>query len=152
MDAAEPARATAYKINLTESLAVNTYLVCSAVLVVFYFLLAFNVSVTRGKTKTGIGFGSDSSGPLNKAVRAHGNAAEYVPIFVLLFLYFNSVGATGWIPWVAIAITVCRILHPIGIFMSSDLNKPHALRFIGSLGTYLGGLALGVAIAIRAAT
>ncbi|MGH8133895.1 MAG: MAPEG family protein [Steroidobacteraceae bacterium] len=130
----------------------NTYLACSAVLVILYFLLAFNVSLTRRKTRTGIGSGPDPSGLLNRAVRAHGNAAEYIPIFVLLFVYFNSVGAAGWITWVTIAVTVCRVLHPIAIFMSPDLNKAYPLRFIGSLGTYLGGLALGVALAMHAAT
>ena len=58
------------------------YLVCSGVLVVLYFVLAANVSRMRRKTETGIGGGADPSGPLNKAVRAHGNAAEYAPIFV----------------------------------------------------------------------
>ena len=56
-----------------------------------YFALALNVSLTRQRTKTGIGTGSDLSGPLNKAVRAHGNAAEYVPVFVTLFLYSPDV-------------------------------------------------------------
>ena len=63
------------------------YLVCTGVLVILYFALALNVSRMRGQTKTGIGTGDDPSGPLNKAVRAHGNAAEYIPIFVALFLY-----------------------------------------------------------------
>jgi len=65
----------------------------------------------RGATKTGIGAGDDPSGPLNKAVRAHGNAAEYIPIFVALFLYLLQSGASGWIKWVVIIITVCRVLQ-----------------------------------------
>lgn len=128
----------------------NTYLICSAVLVIVYFLLAFNVSLTRGSTKTGIGSGDQPSGRLNKAIRAHGNAAEYIPILVLLFLYFLSTGASGWITWVVIGVTVCRVLHPIAMFLSPDLNKAYPLRFITSLGTYLGGLALGVALLMRA--
>ena len=128
----------------------NTYLVCSAILVLVYFLLAFNVSLTRGATKTGIGSGDDPSGRLNKAIRAHGNAAEYIPIFVLLFFYFLNSGASGWITWVVIGVTACRVLHPIAMFMSPDLNKAYPPRFVASLGTYLGGLALGVALLMRA--
>ena len=128
----------------------RTYLVCSAILVLVYFLLAFNVSLTRGSTKTGIGTGNDLSGRLNKAIRAHGNAAEYVPIFVLLFLYFLSTGAGGWITWVVIGVTACRVLHPIAMFMSPDLNRAYPPRFVASLGTYLGGLALGVALLMHA--
>jgi uncharacterized membrane protein YecN with MAPEG domain len=113
----------------------NAYLICSAILVLLYFALALNVSLTRQRTKTGIGTGSDLSGPLNKAVRAHGNAAEYVPIFVALFLYFLMSGAGGWIT----------------MLMTPSFNAPpHPLRALGALGTYLGGFALGVALLMRA--
>jgi uncharacterized membrane protein YecN with MAPEG domain len=127
----------------------NTYLICSAILVIVYFLLAFNVSLTRGSTKIGIGT-DEPQGKLNRAIRAHGNAAEYIPILVLLFLYFLSTGASGWITWVVIGLTACRILHPISMFISPDLNRAYAPRFIASAGTYVGGLALGVALLMRA--
>ena len=128
----------------------NIYLICSAILVIVYFLLAFNVSLTRGSTRIGIGSGDQPSGRLNKAIRAHGNAAEYIPIFVVLFLYFLTSGASGWITWVVVIVTICRVLHPVAMFMSPDLNKAYPLRFITSLGTYLGGLALGGALLMRA--
>ncbi len=125
----------------------NAYLLCSAVLVILYFVLSLNVSLTRQRTKTGIGSGDDPAGPMSKAVRAHGNAAEYVPIFVALFLYFLLSGAGGWIVWAVIGVTVCRVLHAMGMLMSKDFNSPpHPLRAIGALGTYVGGLALGVAL------
>jgi uncharacterized membrane protein YecN with MAPEG domain len=129
-----------------------TYLICSAVLVVLYFVLSLNVSLTRQRTKTGIGAGTDPSGPLNKAVRAHGNAAEYVPIFVALFLYFLLAGASGWITWVVVIITISRVLHAMGMLLTRSFNAPpHPLRGIGAAGTYLGGFALGVALLMRAA-
>jgi uncharacterized membrane protein YecN with MAPEG domain len=127
----------------------NTYLICSAILVIVYFLLAFNVSLARGSTKIGIGT-DEPQGKLNRAIRAHGNAAEYIPILVLLFLYFLSTGASGWITWVVIGVTACRVLHPISMFISPDLNRAYAPRFIASAGTYVGGLALGVALLMRA--
>ncbi len=125
-----------------------TYLLCSAILVIVYFLLALNVSMTRRRTRIGIGT-DEPSGPLNKAIRAHGNASEYIPIFVALFLYFLTTGAGGWITWVVVGVTICRVLHAIGMLTSPDLNKSSTLRFIGSLGTYVGGLALGVALVMR---
>jgi uncharacterized membrane protein YecN with MAPEG domain len=129
----------------------SIYLVCTGVLVILYFALAVNVSRLRAKTKTGIGAGTDPSGPLNKAVRAHGNAAEYVPIFVALFLYFSLSAPGGWIPWVVVAVTVCRVLHAAGMLMTKTFDAPpHPLRGIGSLCTYLGGFALGVAVLLRA--
>jgi uncharacterized membrane protein YecN with MAPEG domain len=127
------------------------FLVCSAVLVLMYFALALNVSLTRGRTHTGIGGGDDPSGPMNRAMRAHGNAAEYVPIFVALFLYFLVSGSGGWIEWVAVIVTVCRVLHAIGMLATESFRgPPHPLRAIGALGTYLGGFALGVALLMRA--
>jgi uncharacterized protein len=127
------------------------YLVCSGVLVLLYFALALNVSRLRGKTKTGIGTGADPSGPLNKAVRAHGNAAEFVPLFVALFLYFSVTAPSGWISWVVVLVTVARVLHAVGMLLTSTFDAPpHPLRGIGALGTYLGGLALGVALLLRA--
>jgi uncharacterized membrane protein YecN with MAPEG domain len=129
----------------------NAFLICSAILVILYFALAVNVSMTRGRTKTGIGMGSEASGPLVRAVRAHGNAAESIPIFVTLFLYFLMSGAHGWIVWVVIGITVCRVLHAAGMLASTDFNKPpHPLRALGATGTYIGGFALGVALLLRA--
>jgi uncharacterized membrane protein YecN with MAPEG domain len=84
-------------------------------------------------------------------VRAHGNAAEYIPIFVALFLYFLLSGAGGWITWVVIGVTVSRVLHALGMLMTADFNgPPHPLRSIGALGTYIGGFALGVALLMRA--
>jgi hypothetical protein len=127
------------------------YLVCSGVLVILYFVLAANVSRMRGKTKTGIGNGDDPSGPLNKAVRAHGNAAEFVPLFVALFLYFSLSAPGGWIPWVVVIVTVARVFHAVGMLLTSTFNAPpHPLRALGSLGSYFGGLALGVALLLRA--
>lgn len=128
-----------------------TYLICTGILVILYFALAMNVSRVRGATKTGIGSGDDPSGPLNKAVRAHGNASEYIPIFVALFLYLLLSGTGGWIRWVAVAITVCRVLHAMGMLMTKSFNgPPNALRAIGILGTYAGGFILGVGLLIRA--
>ena len=129
----------------------NTFLICSAVLVLLYFLLGLNVSLTRKRVKVGVGSGDDPSGPLGKAVRAHGNAAEYIPIFVALFLYFLLSGAGSWIAWVAAGVTVSRILHALGMLMTRSFNAPpHPLRAIGALGTYIGGVALGIALLLRA--
>ena len=87
----------------------------------------------------------------NRPVRStRAFAAEYIPIFVLLFLYFNSVGAAGWIVGAVIAVTVCRVLHPLGMFLSTDLHRPQVFRLVGAIGTYIGGVALGVALLMRA--
>jgi uncharacterized protein len=129
----------------------NVYLLCTAILVLLYFVLALNVSMTRGRVKVGVGSGDDPDGPLNKAVRAHGNAAEFVPLFVALFLYFLLSGSGGWVTWAVVIVTISRVLHALGMLMTPTFkDKPHPLRAIGALGTYVGGFALGVALLLRA--
>ena len=83
----------------------NVYLLCAAILVILYFLLSLNVSRNRVRLRIGIGSDDLRTGPLSKSIRAQGNAAEYIPIFVALFLYFNTVGAAAWVSWVVIAVT-----------------------------------------------
>jgi hypothetical protein len=124
----------------------NVYLLCAGVLVFFYFALSFRVSIERRRSHVGIGVHGAGTSPLDKAVRAQGNAAEYVPLFVLLFLYFNSVPSAAWLQWLALAVTACRLAHAAGMLLSADLNRPHPLRFVGALGTYIGGLLFGIAL------
>ena len=127
------------------------YLICTGVLVLLYFALALNVSRMRGATKTGVGSGDDPSGPLNKAVRAHGNSAEYIPIFVALFLYLLQSGTGGWLEWVAVIVTISRIMQAFGLLMTKTFKAPpHPLRAIGSMGTYAGGFIFGVVLILRA--
>lgn len=130
----------------------NIILLCTAILVLLYFALALHVSLTRGRTSTGIGTGDDPDGPMSKAVRAHGNAAEYVPLFVALFVYLLLSGSGGWfIVTTVVIITVARILHALGMLMTPTFRaKPHPLRAVGALGTYFGGFALGVVLLLRA--
>lgn len=119
----------------------NLFLLCAAILVSFYFVLSVNVSRLRlGNRTTG-----DSQNALQKAVRAHGNAAEYIPLFVLLFLFFNAVGA-DWLQWAAVGATVSRVLHAVGMLMAKDVNTRHPLRFLGALGTYAAGFMFAYAL------
>jgi uncharacterized membrane protein YecN with MAPEG domain len=52
---------------------------------------------------------------------------------------------------VAIIVTVCRVLHALGMLMTQSFNRPpHPLRAVGALGTYVGGLMLGIALLMAA--
>ncbi len=41
-----------------------------------------------------------------------------------------------------IVATACRYLLAAGVILSPTLDKPHPLRFVGALGTYVAGFAL----------
>ncbi|MBW2290166.1 MAG: hypothetical protein JRG90_20420 [Deltaproteobacteria bacterium] len=42
--------------------------------------------------------------------------------------------------------TASRYLIAIGLILSPTLEKPHPLRFVGALGTYLAGFGLCAAL------
>jgi uncharacterized protein len=79
-------------------------------------------------------------------VRAHGNATEYAPMLAILMLAIAGRGATPWMVWTFVAATLSRYLHAAGMVLSSSLDRPQPLRFVGALGTYVAGLALVVAL------
>ena len=90
-------------INL-DSLGLITAIVCVAVLAALIFLLGFNVSRLRGVTaqQGGSQAPTDPTSPLLIAMRAHGNAIEYVPTLMLLFLLVGALAPV----WVALPLII----------------------------------------------
>lgn len=132
----------------------TTLVICSAALVILTLLLGFWTSVTRGRTKTiAYGAATDPAGPMLKAQRAHGNASEYAALLVGLFVLTGFVysgrdlgmAVTGLV----IAITLARVLHAVGFLVCATLEKPHPLKAIGALVTYVGGIALATMIIVK---
>jgi hypothetical protein len=87
-----------------------------------------------------------------KAQRAHGNAAEYAALLVGLFLVvgFSYEGRDlgALVSYTIIAVTAARVIHALGFLMCATLEKPHVLKAVGALVTYIGGLLLaGLVIA-----
>ena len=124
-----------------------TAMMCTGLLGLLVFGLGFAVSMTRAKTETIIGTNSDPTDRLYKMVRAHGNATEYAPILAVLMVVVAMAGEPAtWVVWMMIAVTAFRYVHAAGMIAFPTLDKPNPLRFIGSVGTYVGGLALCVAV------
>lgn len=120
----------------------TTAVLSSAAMALLIFLLGFLVSLRRGQTDIITGMESDPTSSLNKAVRAHGNAAEYVPILAVLALYLGTQSPAAWVEWSIIVAAVSRYLTAIGFLTCATLARPHPLKAIGALGTYLAGIAL----------
>jgi hypothetical protein len=47
-----------------------------------------------------------------------------------------------WALWCMGLVTLSRYMIAAGLILSPTLDRPHPLRFVGALGTYLFGLAL----------
>lgn len=124
----------------------TTALVCTVLLGLLVFGLGLGVSLTRGQTGTNFGYTPDPADRMYKLVRAHGNATEYAPMLAVLMLLVGGHNPATWVLWVMGIVTASRYLHAAGMIFCPTLARPHPLRFIGALGTYLGGLALCVAV------
>ena len=125
----------------------TTAIICTAILAAMLFALGLNVSRVRGETaKTGGSqFPDDPASGLLKAIRAHGNAAEYVPTLIVLFLLVGARSpAAAAIPLIAGA-TIARLVNAYGLLTSPSLATPTTSRLIGAVGTYLLGIGLAVA-------
>ncbi len=127
----------------------NPLLLCSAALVLLYAALSFNVSRMKRTSRRNP---EVTEAEVTKAIRAHGNAAEYIPLFVALFLYLDSTRPdTGvYLESVAVLATVSRVAHAAGMLLVASVAERHPLRFAGALGTYVALFAFGGALLFRA--
>lgn len=121
----------------------STAIVCTALLAALVFGLGANVSRLRGAAKSQLPTALDD--PLFVAIRAHGNAAEYVPILAVLMLLVGSRNPAGWVVAVIGVVTAGRFVHAYALLSNGDMGRPTLLRHAGAGVTYLGGLALAVA-------
>lgn len=124
-------------------------IICAAILAAMVFLLGFNVSRMRGVTAKAGGsqMPTDPASPLLVAIRAHGNAAEYVPTLIVMFLLVGARSpAVVAIPLI-VGATLSRVAHAVGLLTSGSMATQRPSRLVGAIGTYVFGVALAVAAA-----
>ena len=123
---------------------------CIGLLALLLFVLGLHVSLTRGRTKINYGAEQDPQSALYKANRAHGNTAEYAPLLALMMFILAQSPQAEWVMWTMVGATFFRYLFVAGILLPQTMDKPNAMRFFGSLGTYLCGGTLAVLILLQA--
>ncbi|GAB2660365.1 MAPEG family protein [Arenimonas aestuarii] len=95
--------------------------------------LAIRVMLARGRLKVGLGDGGH--GELNRRVRAHSNAVEYVPLALILLGGMELNGYPDWLVHVfGATLVVSRVLHAWGLAVSEGRSTG---RFWGTLLTLL---------------
>ena len=124
-------------------------LICVALLALLCLLLGFYVSLCRARSRTNYGVSDEPDNALYKAHRAHGNTIEYAPILALLIYILRQGVPAAWVTWTMVIVTFCRYLYVAGILIPQTMAVPNPMRFLGSLGTYLGGLVLVGALLMR---
>jgi uncharacterized membrane protein YecN with MAPEG domain len=127
----------------------NVGIICTAVLGLLLFGLGLYVSILRQRTRRSIGCDTTSpTDPLHRAVRAHGNTAEYAPFFAVLFLWFAVHPGPVWVSVAIVLATLARVSLAVGLLWGASLDKPTPARFVGALLTYVTGIALAVRLAV----
>jgi len=110
-------------------------------------LLALALRVSWVRRARGINLGDAGDPALMRAVRAHANAAEYMPLILILLLVVELAGAAGWVLHAAgIALVTGRILHGLGLNRSDRAGIGRVVGMVltwGVLAT-LAGAALAV--------
>lgn len=83
--------------------------------------LSLGVIAVRRQCKIRLGDGGDEE--LQAAIRAQGNATEYIPITLILMFMLENIVVYNWIIHLAgITLLTGRIIHAIGI-KNNDLKK-----------------------------
>ncbi|HSV38554.1 MAG TPA: MAPEG family protein [Nocardioidaceae bacterium] len=130
----------------------TTAIVCSAILAASIFVLGFNVSRMRGVVGKAGGNQqpTDPADRLLIAQRAHGNASEYVPSLIAMFLLVGWLAPTPWALTLIVGATLTRLGHAYLMLSCQSLAVDHLERTIAAMGTYFFGFALAVTVAVAA--
>ncbi len=127
----------------------TTAIICSSLLGALVFGLGANVTRMRARTQ-GSQVPTDPASRLFIAIRAHGNAAEYIPMLVVLFLLVGA-RSPGWVAVpLIVAATFARLLHAFGTLAGTTMAVPNVPRQVGAGLTYVSGLCLAIAAAASA--
>ena len=105
-------------------------------------LLVLAYVVVSGRRRHKITLGDGGNDAFNRAVRAHANAAEYIPagLVGLLILGLLDPAAPLWLVHAAgLSLTIGRILHGIGL----NAGTLNAGRMFGTLLTWISLLLIG---------
>ncbi|MGP9799583.1 MAPEG family protein [Rheinheimera sp. NSM] len=108
--------------------------------------IALSIKVIAKRRQFQVGIGSKGEMALERAIRVHGNFAEYVPFaLLLLFLAEYSGLAPLYLHILGITLLLGRLSHAWGV---RQLKEPLKFRMFGTLVTF--GVMLLSALAIIA--
>ena len=109
--------------------------------VALFMWLSLQVVLRRRASRVGIGTGGDAG--LARAVRVHGNFAEYVPLALLLLALLELCGLPAALAWgFGGALLLGRVLHALGLSRGGGYSFG---RFWGTALTWLVFLLMALA-------
>ena len=104
----------------------------AGILGIVFFVLSMRVINNRVRAKVNLLDGGDEA--LTRAMRVHGNFAEFVPFALLLMALAEIQGGSGLFMHVlGTVLIICRLCHAYAITATTGQNPA---RFIGFAGTF----------------
>lgn len=112
----------------------------ASLLALVFFVLT--IGVVKQRRANAVSLGDGTVDELQKAIRAHGNFIEYVPIcLILLAIAELNTSLVALLHFAGAVLLAGRVLHAYGIIKSSGASKP---RIYGMLCTFLVMLILSI--------
>lgn len=123
--------------------AIPATALAAAVLGLLVVVLAARVSVLRVRHKVSLGDGDNRD--LARAIRAHGNTVEFVPLFLIMLLAYELIiGPCLWASIVAAGFVAGRVLFAWGMWRRA-LSRS---RQLGAALSYLAIIAMAVLLVL----
>jgi uncharacterized membrane protein YecN with MAPEG domain len=139
MPSASPPASGSVKLGAFAHLEITHYMspgitaLYAGLLGLLFLVLCWQVVDHRRRGKIGLGTGGNMD--LERAIRVHGNFAEYVPLFLVLLLLAELGGAAGWLLHVlGGSFLLSRVAHAWGLSKSGGTSPG---RFYGTLFTWI---------------
>ena len=130
---------------MTDMTALDVAGFWSGLLLFVLIALSVNVVVSRNRHRVLLGDGGVE--PMNVAVRAFGNAAEYIPIGIGAMILMALLGAPVWVMHVVgVLLFLGRAVHPFGL---STVGRPKPARLVGMVLTYAALVTAAVDLVVR---
>jgi len=105
-----------------------------------FLLLVLSLLVVRGRQKHKVALGDGGVPELAQAVRAFGNASEYVPTGLGVLAVLAVVGARAIaIHGVGLVLFAGRLIHAVGLSRSGGASVPRAIGMICTWLAYVFG-------------
>ena len=119
-------------------------IVCAALLALPIFGLGLFTSIQRGKhPMDGHVYQQPPTHPVFRAMRAHGNQAEYVPTLALLVLLVGAREPALWMSVAMVAAVVSRYWHAGAMLLADPpAGSVGFVHVFGATATYVSGVAL----------
>lgn len=96
--------------------------------------VSLSVRTLRMRHRFSVAVGSGGERKLERAIRAHANCAEYMPIALLLIFFLESAtGPSVWIHTLGATLLLGRLVHAWGI---SQERENFAFRIFGMAATF----------------